>query len=408
MAETGNDDFIKFDPEGITSDLNSLEAQYEAYYTAIQNMDMEVATVLQVGDDSALYGTRAGKLLENWTTYCNPYKSFYNTLRSFSSVIIAAGERYNEFQATFQPEGAEAKTIGEITRNIDPSKDMSFEDARKLAALAAGKTEVDGKPILDPRGKGKVTINGETYTVETDGNGNVTKITDSKGGEVYTKQDPADAQVLKNWENMKGNATAWNEYKKSLTPEQQAIAAALESGAKVVSADDAKAAAEEAARSKAENPYAITPEPTPENATDDQLRETGKKNYERAQEVQQQVGEDMERVDNAYVYYVNDVRPELYARAEAGDQEAAETIAKWDQKFEDCNKAYSDAYWGLDKDNTNSIVDGDMVDISTWQSRDGWDGAYERQQQAIADTNEATSKLNGDEVLNEFYNEFLD
>lgn len=398
----GTDSTLSFNYEGVKGKLDSLEAQYEAFYTAIQNMDMQVAQTIQVADDSALFGAVAGKLLENWTTYCNPYKTYYNTFRKWSGVVLAAAQSYADWEAKHNGTG-EAKSIGDITRNIDPSKDMSFEDARKLAALASGATTLDGNPILDPRGKGKVTINGETYTVATDKDGNVTKITDSKGGEVYVQKDPIDKEIIAKHDTL--SPDDWKRYKEGLDPNQRAIANAVESGVAVVSSDQVK---QDMAARQTENPYAIVPESLDAStATNDELRAAGTKNYEKAQQVEQQLAEDRARVDNAYVYYANAVRPGLEEAAANGDEAAKTKLEYWDKTLGGTLGAYEDATYQMSKDNTNSIVDGDIVDISTWQSRDGWDGAYQRQQEAIASMNERTSQLNADEVLNEFYDAFL-
>ena len=48
-----------FDYDKVHETLQTLETYYEDFYRAIQAMDEAVAKVIDVGDDSAILGTRA-------------------------------------------------------------------------------------------------------------------------------------------------------------------------------------------------------------------------------------------------------------------------------------------------------------------------------------------------------------
>lgn len=396
------DSTLTFSYERVKAELDKLEKLYENYFEAIQAMDLKVAQTIAIADDSALLGSRANKLLNNWTNYCNPYKSYYNTFRKWSGVIMTASEAYKEWEAGHQTE-TEAVSMGEITRNLDPAAQMTFDEARMLAAIASGATTLDGQSL--PIYNGKITINGETYTVNTDANGNVTSVTGPDGAQVYVSQPPVDATILNNWERFgKDNSYQWNNYMQSLPPDQRAIAMALAAGVPVTTAATVQAGLDNA---PATNEFAIG-HAEPANDSREAREAAAQENLARAEQVATDLGARYYEAESDEAYYNVVVRPQLEARAEQGDAEAIEQLAYWDQRVGDYVEAYSSAYndagWGV---YDGLFHDGDLVDVTTWIKLDGFDSAYERQQSAIDALDQATASLpSADDFHSEFYAAF--
>ena len=203
----------------------------------------------------------------------------------------------------------------------------------------------------------------------------------------------------------------WEAYKAGLTdPNQKAIAAAVESGAKVSDGT----VPEVYGPVQIPNPdLYITPAECPENPTVDQMKAAGQINYDRALEVQAQVTVDKQLIDNAESYYNNVVRQELcdiIDNPNSTPEEVAranELIEHWDVRFDNATEKYETAYNMLGNDNYDGIADGDMVDITTGMSRNSWERTYERQQESIARVNTATQSLpDADTFLADFYGQF--
>lgn len=387
-----DDSTTTFDYAQVKLALDSLQAHYEEFYTAINNMDLSVAQNVQVADQSAILGARGNELINFWVTNCNKYKSYYNMFRKWSSVIIEASGYYKEFEAGYQAEGTEASSLGDIQENLDVSSMPTFEQMRAEAALLSGSTMLGGTALplsTDGAGKQYYEVGDTRYYVETGADGTVTRITTADGTEVYRSLPSMEESIA---QMRQDNPDGWErDVYREYGPEGLACAQAM--AAEAVLATDVASQLAALDSPTAGDQFAIEIiEPT-----DSRWKDASHIMLESANQANEAVRVEADRATEFRDYYETVVvHSEPYLSMSPSEQ------AAFDARVEAYTTSYEEAaswldhetYWGLG-------VDGRIGNADSWITW-GDESAYHNACTAITEANAMTSSLESPDA---FYTE---
>lgn len=380
-----------FDYTKVHETLQTLETYYEAFYRAIQEMDMAVAQSIDVGSESSILGTRAGNLLTNWTTYCNGYKSYYNMFRSWSGAIIEASTKYTEYEGTYQNGDAEATKLGDIERTLTADEMKSFDEmhaaAAAAAALVSGNASVSGNTVTvngtpyemhtGSNGQKYIEIGGQQYYVNSE-NGQVTSVRTPDG----TVRTPGSMEAQMQAKKDSMTPAEWDSYKAGLTGEQRAAADYIDTGAQIMTTEQAESALTQ--QQHETPPEATVQLPTVENgdykAAADQLLDSANN----AKDYCYQVTEDA--ADYAE-YYEQVVQQSPYYQSLSPEEQQA-----YDQQVENYCQGWSDAYNALQQGTKGGVFvpDGVIYDPSSWVTH-GDNRGYGAAEEYVNNVNNMTS-----------------
>ena len=397
VQSMADDSTTSFDYAQIKAALDSLQAQYEAFYTAINNMDVSVAQNVQVADQSAILGARGNQLINFWVTNCSKYKSYYNMFRKWSSVIIEASGYYKEFEAGYQAEGTEATSLGDIQENLDVSSMPTFDQLRAEAALLSGSTMVGGTALplsVDGSGRQYYEIGDTRYYVETGADGSVTRVTTADGTEVYHSLPSMEQAIA---DMRESNPDGWiQQAYREYGPEGAAVAANMQ-------AEAAMAQSVESTLNEWNSPTAgdqfeieiISP-------TDDRWKDASHIMLQDACDQRDAVKTESERASDYRDYYYSVVvHSEPYTRMSAAEQ------AAWDARVDAYATSYSEAYSWLEHETYWGIWDdGRIGNADSWITW-GDESAYHEACSAIQEANNMTSSLESpDAFFTDMYTAF--
>ena len=188
-GETDTSEFVN--PEKLIATLQYWEGLYDDFYRIFNEMDIAVAESVNVSATSCVYGIQGDRIYKTWEEKVLPWKNVYYMLRRMSSNVIDAMKNVTELQEFFN-EGQGEKLGGAdlIQREADLNS-TAAADARMLAAIRAGRTEIDGIPI-NIGADGKFTYNGQEYTVTYGEDGRIESV--KVGDQTYdaTVPNPSD------------------------------------------------------------------------------------------------------------------------------------------------------------------------------------------------------------------------
>ena len=406
MADGNKGDF-SFDE--VHETLQTLETYYEDFYRAVDEMDRAVAESIDVGSDSAILGARASELINNWTNYCSGYKSYYNMFRTWSGVIISAGESYTDLESTYQSEDAEAKKLGDIDRTITSEDMKTFEEMHNDAVNAAAL--IDGNATMS---SDSVTVNGTSYPVHTGANGEkyieiggeqyyvsgengkVTQVKDSNG--TTLTHDNMESQLQAKKDSM--SESDWNAYKNTLSGEERAAADYLDTGTTLISSEQATQMAKDEGNPVPQEYRIDVPSTLPSDASDSDVKAAARQLLDSARETESYAYATTEAAVNYQEYYDNYVR-----ESETYKNMSPEQQNYYDQYVESYCQQWSDIY-----NSTQSATRGGAFesDGSIYDAQSAYKHGETRSDlyaAAVGDANDINSQIDAATSPVDFYEE---
>lgn len=255
-----------FDYEKVKAKLEKLKTNYTGYLQTIKEMSNYVNTSLQVGNDSALYGQRGKHLLDLWNNNCSIFENYYYIFEEWTSKVIETYNNNIQFEANYK---------GLIVTTSEEAFNSNYEmsnnnQTRLLTALLSGNSSIDGTPIEGEMINGEecITIDGVTYVIIRDRNGNIIKIINKSTNETkeFNRQTIEEriSQMYEKWKTGEISEEELDAFYQSLNSEEQRIADYIFTGATIEPVEEVISIISDDNDNRTPNNYdlAYTPETT--------------------------------------------------------------------------------------------------------------------------------------------------